>query len=159
MFKLHLHLWRTNARFSPCGWTQNISNGQQTERKIKLSSDYMKGPTCEPSVNVFSFAARRRLDFRSAPACVVCTTHSLPIFISLVYPTFIPLRSLSFRVSCVLVLFILPSLRTSFTTFSLSTYLFLTVSTVPLFSARMDLTTKSYVPLTFKYISIATPRL
>ena len=76
MFKLDLNLCRTKARISPSGWKQNISNGQQTQRKIKLSSDDTKGPTCEPSVNVFCFAARRRLDGRSAPACVVCTTHS-----------------------------------------------------------------------------------
>jgi len=80
MFKLDPNLRRTNALSSSSGWTRNVSNGQQTQRKIKLSSDDMKGPICEPSVNVFISAARRRLDARSAPACAVCTTHSSHLY-------------------------------------------------------------------------------
>lgn len=148
MFKLNPNLCVTNARISPSGWTQNISDGQQTQRKIELLNKDTKRPTCEPSVNVFRYAARRRLDGRSAPVCVVCTTHSPHLYFPCLSDFYLtPVSQLSCLLcSCALYfplsLFLLPSLPSLFLCASF-------LLSPPFHYSVLErlLTTKSYRPI------------
>ena len=149
---------KRNARFPPFGWTQNISNDQQTERKIKLSSDDLKGPTWEPSVNVFSFAARRRLDARSAPACVLRTTHSPHLYFPFSSDFYLTTFSKLPCLLCSCALYFPLSLRTSFITFSLCASFLLSL---PFHYSVLEwlITTKFSRPVNAKHISTARPTI
>jgi hypothetical protein len=81
------HYFRYRVLYAHLLKTHNIFKGHNSEIKIKLSSNDMKGATCEPSV------ARRRRDARSAPASFIPhVSHlycpCLPDFISLWFPKF-----------------------------------------------------------------------